>query len=158
MNTASTRKDLRLKSWNYSSSATYHVVFCVKDRLPLLGSVCCDGQRSFVKLTDIGNSVSEQIDALKTDSPHCTVISSVIMPNHVHLMLALNPGDQSLGKIIGRLKAKVTKEVQQVKPGLSLWQRGYYDHVIRDETDYQATLEYIANNPAMWVEDHLYCE
>jgi len=59
---------------------------------------------------------------------------------------------------MGGFKSACTKQINQIRqtPGAPLWQRGYYDHVIRDEHDQQRIREYIVNNPLKWALDP-YC-
>ena len=84
------------------------------------------------------------------------------MPNHIHMILRIEGGHgpmwasaptQSVSTRIRSFKALVSKEV-----GRPIWQRSFYDHVIRNEADYLRIWEYIDNNPACWAEDEYYCE
>ena len=78
---------------------------------------------------------------------------SVIMPNHVHLLLLLENSEVSVPQIIQSWKILVTKEA-----GFSPWQRSYHDHVIRNQTDFDRIWTYIENNPARWNLDCLYVD
>ena len=72
-----------------------------------------------------------------------------IMPNHVHLIVAIqenkNHSDMSLSQFINLLKGCMSR-----KYGSSLWQRGFYEHVVRNEADLFRIMEYIENNPLQW--------
>ena len=70
----------------------------------------------------------------------------------------MNRTPKSLGALIAGYKSAVTKRINIIRdnPGGSVWQRNYYEHVIRDEADYQRIAEYIENNPARWAEDSLH--
>ena len=85
----------------------------------------------------------------------------VIMPNHVHMIVHISakeilqgpmwasaPTGVHVSSLIRSWKTLVTKEL-----GQSIWQRSYYDHVIRDEADYRVKLQYITENPARWQKD-----
>ena len=85
----------------------------------------------------------------------------VIMPNHVHMILRIStkdpvkgpmwasaPTDAYIPSLVRSWKTLVSKEL-----GQSIWQRSYYDHIIRDEKDYMVKAEYIATNPARWQKD-----
>ena len=86
-----------------------------------------------------------------------------IMPNHIHLIIMLGTSDHrspkaatptvSLPQIVNALKSLATKEA-----GRSLWQRGYYEHIIRDEQDYLDIWQYIEGNPAKWAKDRYYID
>ncbi len=88
----------------------------------------------------------------------------VIMPNHVHMILRISaenvldgpvwldaPTAASIPKLVRSWKTLVSKEL-----GRSIWQRSYYDHVIRSQREYVEIVEYIQNNPARWAEDDYY--
>lgn len=82
----------------------------------------------------------------------------VIMPNHIHFIIKIGNTGQpaaapTLSRIVNQFKGYVTKQT-----GNSIWQKGFYDHVIRDEDDYLTKANYIENNPAKWAEDELYTE
>ena len=64
----------------------------------------------------------------------------------------------SLPTIVRSFKSAVTKRINEIRnsPGLPLWQRNYYEHVIRNEADYNRIAEYVATNPQRWEEDKLH--
>ena len=64
----------------------------------------------------------------------------------------------TLSKIIGRFKMLTAKHINEIRqlPGISVWQRNYYEHIIRNEDDYRQIAEYIAGNPHRWAEDTLH--
>lgn len=84
----------------------------------------------------------------------------VIMPNHVHMIVRIESEDgsmwastptQSISDRVRSLKTLVSKKI-----GVSIWQRSFYDHVIRSEKDYLGIRQYIDDNPAGWAEDEYY--
>jgi len=75
------------------------------------------------------------------------------MPNHIHLIIALSNGSPrsatpTIPKIINAYKSIVSKEI-----GYSIWQRNYYEHVIRNEKEYYEIKNYIQNNIINWEMD-----
>ena len=100
----------------------------------------------------------------------------VVMPNHFHgiVNIAAQPvgaygntpnqkmGMRSPAKTIGAMvrgfKSAVTKDINETRktPSLPVWQRNYYEHVIRNEADYNRIAEYVATNPYRWIEDTLH--
>ena len=163
------RKDVRLKAFDYSSAGAYFVTVCTQDRKQILSRITTVGAihespAARVELTPIGQIVQEQIDALPIRYPNISVAHSVIMPNHIHLLLEIRAdralheaplqGKRSLlSKAIGNLKMNSSKQAHFLYPDLTLWQRSYYEHVIRNERDYEETWTYIENNPAGWADD-----
>lgn len=89
--------------------------------------------------------------------PTVQVEKYVVMPNHVHLLLTISEMGPArcpaptIPKIIGALKSISTR-----KAGQAIWQRGYYDHIIRGSADYLRIWDYIDTNPAKWEEDEYY--
>ncbi len=90
--------------------------------------------------------------------PAITVDHFVVMPNHIHLLLQINTDNDgrsmiapTISTVIKQLKGVVSKQV-----GLAIWQKGFYDHVIRNEDDYLQVWNYIEGNPGKWLEDKLF--
>ena len=109
-----------------------------------------------VALTDIGLKVEQAIVYIDRAYPGIRVEKYVIMPNHVHLLVRVEAreggrGGPPLQQIIGRMKSYTTHQF-----GDMLWQRSFYDHVIRCERDYLEIWRYIDENPAKWAEDRFY--
>jgi REP element-mobilizing transposase RayT len=91
----------------------------------------------------------------------------IVMPNHFHSMLSISRANTrfapTVGAIIQAFKSKTTVEyIYGVKAGIyppfhkRIWQRNYYEHIIRDEEEFQATWQYINENPEHWTEDEYY--
>lgn len=145
----STRKTIRLRCFDYSTPGAYLVTICTHHRQPLLGQ-CRDDE---VRLTAAGAAVETCWSRIPV---HFAVELDmfVVMPNHVHGILVLVRAGHAppLQTVVGSFKSAATREVNQLRetPGTSVWQRGYHDHVIRDECDLQRVREYIATNPARW--------
>ena len=108
-------------------------------------------------LTPIGKIVEDCILSLPLHNHGIRLDKYVVMPNHIHLLLRFVPaeGGQSrppLQKVMQSLKSVTTRRCWQF--GVSkLWQRSFYDHVIRNETDYLKIWQYIEQNPLRWGED-----
>jgi len=90
----------------------------------------------------------------------------VIMPNHVHILLQIteriNPFPMKkydVSNVVGKYKASVTRAVGNAfMHSGRLWQSSFYDHVVRNDEDYQNIWQYISGNPSKWLEDRFYCE
>lgn len=81
------------------------------------------------------------------------------MPNHAHIIININEGGQSrppLHKIIQGIKSVSTKKYWENTNKSKLWQRNYYEHIIRNEKEYWMIYEYIENNPPKWKFDQYY--
>lgn len=153
-----------MKSYDYSYG-WFFVTFCTANRKQILSRICV-GRGALtppcVELSAIGRTVEKHI--LRTNELYANVAvdSYVIMPNHVHLILALEPSagggvraprPTPLSDVVRSIKVMVTKEI-----GYSVWQTSYYDHILRNEADYLRARQYVDENPARWAEDEYYCE
>jgi len=121
------RKPIRLKGYNYTGDGYYFITIVTKNRENLLS-----GKESLVEieLTDLVNKTQ----GLNVDY-------KVIMPNHIHLIFILHGSNLTLGEIVRRLKAKVSRNMG------NMWQANYYEHVIRSDDALNKIREYIINNP-----------
>ena len=80
------------------------------------------------------------------------------MPNHVHIIFALQGKDVSLPVVVGQYKAFVTKRIHEAEQNMSVWQDSFHDHVIRDQRGYEQIWLYIDSNPMNWQKDCFYSE
>lgn len=151
-----------LPVWDYNRVGYYFVTVCTKNKAHILwagkGSVGATCGRPL--LSRAGLVVDAELARLSKAYPQMTVDKAVIMPNHVHLVLkidACSDGRPQVAPTISRamqqFKGAVTKRV-----GRAIWQKSFYDHIIRDEADYLRIWEYIDENPAEWAEDEYYGE
>ena len=127
-----------------------------------------------MRLNDYGAVVQEEWLRTETIRPEVELGVFVVMPNHFHGIVILHgnpvganrrfaptmgrpagttPG--SIGAIIQQFKSIVTKRINALRntPGSPIWQRNYYEHIIRDERDFNTISEYILTNPGRWASD-----
>ncbi|MDO4314622.1 MAG: hypothetical protein Q4C45_02515 [Oscillospiraceae bacterium] len=91
--------------------------------------------------------------------PGVVLEHDVIMPSHVHLLLRMESEDSggpgaarpTVQTIVGGIKSITTPRI-----GASIWQPSFYDHIVRNESDFLRIWTYIDTNPAEWAEDR-YC-
>lgn len=157
------RKQIRLPDYDYSALGAYFVTICTHDRRCILSSVCGGDPcgRPSLTLTEHGKLVEQCLK--QTKNLYAVQIKPfVIMPNHIHFICLIGQTRATtrvaptLGRIVGALKSLSANHCREKGLTGSLWQRGYYEHVIRNEKDYNEICEYIENNPARWVEDRYY--
>ena len=175
MNELPQRKRIRLPDNDYSSPGAYFVTICTYQKKCFLSQIVVgaihESPEAFVRLTSAGRAVQQAIDALAARSGKIQVDNCVIMPNHVHLLLRIREeraihesplqydGKRSLlDKAIGYLKMNSSRKIHVSQPELPVWQRSYYDHVIRNERDFFEIWNYINNNPARWAEDRFFVD
>ena len=146
-----TRKRIRLSSYDYSGTGTYHIVICTAEKEKILSDIIppkssCD--LPTVVLSPIGEKIKPMIEEIGNVYPEIRVIEYCIMPNHVHILITCTGGEKKLGTVISQLKGKASKTV-----GRPLWQKGFYDHIIRGEADFYETVKYIRENSIKWTGD-----
>ena len=155
------RKDMRLRSWDYGDSAWYFITVCCKQMQELFGEVVVRDNSAAMLLNERGKCCESVLrDACDTDK-NPSVIVFVVMPNHVHFIVAVDKDDDSsvsLGQFVHFIKSAVSRAIHKTEPGISVWHRGYYDHIIRDDEDLERIMEYIRNNPGKWFEDRYYSD
>ncbi len=150
------RQNLRLKHYNYTQAGLYFVTICCQNRFKYFGEIM--GGRF------IGNASADMVEDVWTElsSRFSMVLHEyTIMPNHFHAILEIkDDSSHSLGDMIGAFKSLTTNQyIEGVRHkdwlpfGKRLWQRNYYEHVIRHEKSYLQLSEYIQNNPWKWEED-----
>ena len=141
------RKNPRLQGYDYSREGVVFVTVCVEGRQKILCSIrepVMEGDAPETVLSEIGTVVERFTNTIPGIDKY------VIMPNHVHLIVLNQPGE-TISQKIRSWKILISKEI-----GRSIWQRSFYDHVIRDEQDYLAKWKYIDDNPIKWSSDEYY--
>ena len=146
----------RIPEYDYSQDGVYFVTVCTQDRRKILCDIVGDGSPV---PKDTGLIAEEMIHQIPYKYPTVSIEKYIIMPDHIHLLLRIDhkPGtgnpSPTLGNIIGWYKYQVTKQTNLLfdTPGQRVFQRSYYDHVIRNQQDYNDIWEYIDNNPRKWI-------
>lgn len=160
------RKPLRLKDWDYGSTGYYFVTACTQDRARLFWDVERAGLEP-APTNVFGELVAQTWLELPAHTVGIHVDKFVVMPNHFHGIVILEnggvgagskPARTSLPEAIRQFKTFSARKINQIRgtPGIPVWQRGYYDHIIRSEPDYLRVWQYIDENPAKWAEDEYY--
>ncbi len=147
-----TRRPTRLPRYDYARTGMYFVTICLHDRTPLLGQVNCD----IVRRSALGDLVATEIENLQQRFTGVSVDLSIVMPDHAHLIVGLGCQSRRLGTIVGSLKAASAIAINRrlVVKGTPVWQRGYHEHVIRNDADLDRVREYIVTNPVRWTLRH----
>jgi len=152
------RKHIRLTEYDYSQNGYYFVTICTKDRKNVLwesvGATC-----GRPHLSTYGKVVEEEISKFDNVYTGVRIDKYVVMPNHIHMIIAVEADDgrpqvaPTLSRMIQQFKGSVSK-----KAGVALWQKSFYDHIIRNDADYLAVWQYIETNPVKWELDKYYTD
>ena len=161
------RRSIRLKEYDYSQSGAYFITICVYNRECLFGEIV-NGE---MRLNEWGTIVENEL--LKTPElrPNVLLDEYVVMPNHIHGIVVIMDNcrgvlqyaptrrfrspSQTIGAIVRGFKSTTTKRINEMRiaPGMPVWQRNYYEHIIRNEDKLNEIREYIIGNPIKWAED-----
>lgn len=153
------RKKNRLQGYDYGRPGCYFITICANERAELFWDMVAENSVGAAcgrpPLSVVGLCVQEEIRNLTQTYDALTVEKYIIMPNHVHMILHIHPfvsgrpqAAPTIERAINKFKGAATK-----KSGFPIWQKGYHDHIIRNEADYRRIWEYIDTNPAKWRED-----
>ncbi|VAX33109.1 FIG00557961: hypothetical protein [hydrothermal vent metagenome] len=154
------RKTIRLKGYDYAQNGAYFVTICIKNKECILGEIL-DGK---IFVSDIGERIQSVWNVLPEHYPHVELDQFVVMPNHMHgIVVILNDKGEAtpplrkctLGQIVAYFKYQTTKQINQIcnTPGVPVWQRNYFDRIIRNEAELTHIRRYIVNNPLKWLLD-----
>ena len=143
------RKTVRLPAYDYGAGAWYFITVCTKDRARILGQIvgAADQPPVHTRLSETGALAAQNLLAVEHHTPGARVEQYVIMPDHVHLILSIS-GSVTVPRMMNAWKGSVSRAA-----GFSVWQRSYYEHVIRGPQDLAEIQRYIENNPMQWVLD-----
>jgi len=155
------RRSIRLKGYDYTQAGAYFVTIVTQNRICLFGDIV-EGE---VRLSALGQIVAESWQWLAMRYEYVDLDECIIMPNHLHGIIVISDDGRSgsptaptagkrkpIGRLIGALKTVSTKAINEQRgtPGASVWQRNYYEHVIRNEDSLNRIREYIITNPLRW--------
>ena len=171
------RRSIRLPGYDYRQAGAYFVTICAQGRALLFGEIRGDE----MELNDAGQMLVSQWQALPQRFPNVRLDAFVVMPNHVHGIIVLvdantspdgdgattrvaptleDPVGASLGEAVGAYKSLTTVEYARGVNASGwtpfdgrLWQRNYYEHIVRNEAALDDIRQYIIHNPAKWAED-----
>jgi REP-associated tyrosine transposase len=161
------RKSIRLTGYNYTQAGGYFVTIVTFQRECLFGEIA-SGE---VRLNALGRIVTECWHAIPEHFPNAEVDAFVVMPNHVHgivflagathvgalhatpLQIPHGPPAGSLGTIVRSFKSAVVRRAGIELNSGNVWQRNYYEHIIRNQVEHERIAMYILENPSNWEQD-----
>lgn len=162
------RRSIRWFAYDYAQAGAYFLTIFTADRQGPLGQV----EDAEVRLSRQGQIAAACWRAIPEHFEDVALDAFVVMPNHVHGIVVIGDGRarhasplpatpkglgrRSVGSIVGAYKSVVCRRVNAIggTPGAALWQRNYYEHVIRNERQLNHIRRYIADNPSDWMLDH----
>ena len=132
------RKNIRLKDYNYTQKGYYFVTICAKDMQNIFGII----DNYVVVFNENGNKLKSTVDSFNIENIEISFYQ--IMPNHLHIIFEFKTDiGKTLLEVVSLFKSRCTYSIGKK----NIWQRGYYERVIRDENEYNRIVKYINENP-----------
>jgi REP element-mobilizing transposase RayT len=161
---------LRLKGYDYSKAGFYFVTICTQGGQHIFGQI----KKGKMVLNEYGKTAEMCLNELSSHYSNMKLDTYTIMPNHIHVILVLHEAHEddnvgattptvtstlslvmdsmknSLSEIIRGFKTFSSRRINEIRntPGMSVWQRSFYDRIIRDEKELNGIRAYVRINPA----------
>ena len=170
------RRTIRLKDYDYSQNGMYFITICTQDKKKILGKIITNavGNDALVVPSKIGQIIIECWNNIQELNKNIYINEFIVMPNHIHGIIEIRNqketnsnvekkygfeveerrGRRSLQSVIKDFKSVTTRRYNEIvneKNKNMLWQKSYYEHVIRNEKEYYEIVKYIKNNPLKWI-------
>ena len=167
------RRSIRLAGYDYSQPGLYFVTICTFKHQQLFGQI----EDGYMILNEAGENANICWLLIPDHFPNTELDEFIVMPNHVHGIIHIvdfgNVGaknfsplpnnmnsfhspSKTLGSIVRGFKIGVTNWIRKNTDNYHVWQRNYYEHIIRDEDDLDRIRKYIRHNPGNWNNDRLF--
>ena len=165
------RASIRMRDFDYASTGAYFVTISAHNKECLFGAV--DGEAMAVN--ELGAIVREEWLKTPNIRPNVSIDEFVVMPNHFHAIVfitenrrgvlqyaptttgtnTIHSPSQTIGAIVRGFKGATTKCINILRdtPGVPVWQRNYYERVVRNDRELDSIRRYICNNPLKWADD-----
>ncbi len=155
------RRSIRLRDYDYSKEGAYFITVCIKNRECVLGKI----ENGKMTLDEYGMIVEKEWLRTETMCFNILMANYIVMPNHFHGIIIINADCRggvtpplrkyTLGQIVAYFKYQTVKQINQIRktPGIPVWQRNYYEHIIRNKKELDNIRRYIEANPVLWEYD-----
>ena len=161
------RRSIRLKGYDYSQPGAYFITICTYQRECLLGEI----HRGEMLINELGQFVIRVWKDLPGHYPHVILDAFCVMPNHIHGIIIfsdtcgrgeyeIRPSNNlpphkkrhGLPEIVRALKSFSARLINQRRDtqGVPVWQRNYYEHIVRNELELNTIRQYVNDNPLKW--------
>ena len=160
-----TTRRVRKDGHDYSYPGFYFVTICTSNRQHLFGQI----ENDSIQYSPAGEMITAVIQSVGSKFETVSLDQYVVMPNHIHILVGLSvrmqdlAGEDHLANVVKWIKnASVRRYSLGVRQGGwrryegDLWQKGYHDHIVRNESELDTIRRYIATNPESWEKDKFY--
>ena len=149
------RRSIRLVGYDYARSGAYFITICTHNRQCIFGDIV----EEVMNLNELGNIVRAHWQDLEKHHPNVEIDESIVMPNHLHGIISLDGRSddrlKSISEIIRGFKTFSARRINKIldRKGTPIWQRNYYERIVRTEDELENVRHYIINNPMNWDTD-----
>ena len=139
----------RLLGWDYGAPGAYFITICTHRRRPVLGEIVGE----HVSHTALGALVQQALGAMVREHAGLTVHAFAVMPDHVHAVfeyVTARENRLAIDLVVRKFKGRVSHQAYDAElmtRQQPLWQRGFFDRVIRSEEEFEALVRYVETNP-----------
>ena len=153
------RKHIRLSGFDYSQPGSYFITICCHNRARLFGKI----ENGTMVLNELGATIEKSWLWLQTHYLYVAIDEFIVMPDHFHAILSIKPNAcgcnlkaehiKTVSQLIGAFKTVSSKEIHGsiTYTNIKIWQRNYWERIIRTEPELHAIRQYIRNNPKNWI-------
>ena len=140
-----------MENYTYDSCGAYFLTICTAKRQNYFWSKvgATIGRPEDIVLSSYGKVVDDAVHNIPTVYPSILIDQYIIMPDHLHLLLIIRADEYgrpmvapTMSRVVQQFKGYVTKRI-----GFPIWQKLFFDHIIRNEQDYEEHIKYICENP-----------
>jgi REP element-mobilizing transposase RayT len=160
-------RSVRIQGYDYSQSGAYFVTICTWQKNLIFGEIT----KGIIHLSKLGEIARQELERLPHKFSVIQMDTFVVMPNHIHMLITISGNDAaiqtanseafrhplagSIPTIVRTYKASVTRRVVLLRdiPVSEVWQRNYYEHVVRNAKEHERIYAYIVANPVQWDSD-----
>ena len=154
------RKPTRLKNFDYHNNGYYFITICTHNRKKLLSKIVGQGLApAEIQLSNYGKIAKAELLELENRYDCVKIDKYVIMPDHIHVIVVMRNSSAgaspcpTLSDVVCAFKSITTRKCNLMQPKQKIFQTSFYDHIIRNESDYIEVWEYIENNPCNFTEN-----
>jgi putative transposase len=160
-------RTVRIQGFDYSQPGAYFITICTWQKDLIFGNIA----KGTIHLSKVGEFAGKELEKLSLTFSEIHLDTFVVMPNHVHILITISENDTatssvkaskteafghpvtgSIPTIVRAYKAAVTRRAALLRdsPVSQVWQRNYYEHVVRTEREKERIYAYIVSNPIQW--------
>ncbi len=142
---------LRMQGYDYDEPGIYFITIVTKPRRNLFWNDDNNSNNPQDSLNKVGIILQDTISRLPKHSKNVEVMNFIVMPDHVHLLIKIESIETSITQVVRWIKSRSSLIMRKDEPSLSVWQRSYYDHIVRNDRELEMCNSYIEENSNNWI-------